>query len=201
MIKQVIIARTDLNMRKGKLASQCCHASMKVFFDKIRIRRSDPDYYTYASGGCKSCRFHYECKNNEKYHYDKCNYFKPWTSAKFYPSDEMIEWIEGSFTKIVVGVDSLEKLLDLQKQAEKAGITNALITDSGFTEFKETCFSCEGTGNLNWLNQSSCIIQPQFLCSNCNGTGKVNKPTITCLAIGPDLSEKIDLITRDLKLL
>lgn len=33
MIKQVIVLRTDLNMRKGKMAAQASHASMKVFFD------------------------------------------------------------------------------------------------------------------------------------------------------------------------
>ena len=31
--KQVIIIRKDLNMRKGKMAAQSAHASMKVFFD------------------------------------------------------------------------------------------------------------------------------------------------------------------------
>lgn len=34
MIKQVIVLRTDLNMRKGKMAAQAAHASMKVFFDR-----------------------------------------------------------------------------------------------------------------------------------------------------------------------
>lgn len=33
MIKQVIVVRKDLNMRKGKIAAQAAHASMKVFFD------------------------------------------------------------------------------------------------------------------------------------------------------------------------
>ena len=33
-IKQVIVLRTDLNMRKGKMAAQAAHASMKVFFDR-----------------------------------------------------------------------------------------------------------------------------------------------------------------------
>lgn len=34
-VKQVIILRKDLNMRKGKMAAQAAHASMKVFFDNI----------------------------------------------------------------------------------------------------------------------------------------------------------------------
>src|SRR5271169_2050588 len=35
MVKQVIIIRKDLNMRKGKMCSQSAHASMKVFFDMM----------------------------------------------------------------------------------------------------------------------------------------------------------------------
>ena len=35
-IKQVIVIRKDLNMRKGKMVAQGAHASMKVFFDRIR---------------------------------------------------------------------------------------------------------------------------------------------------------------------
>jgi peptidyl-tRNA hydrolase, PTH2 family len=33
-IKQVIVVRKDLNMRKGKIAAQAAHGSMKVFFDR-----------------------------------------------------------------------------------------------------------------------------------------------------------------------
>lgn len=33
MIKQVIVMRKDLKMRKGKMCAQAAHASMKVFFD------------------------------------------------------------------------------------------------------------------------------------------------------------------------
>jgi len=40
-IKQVIAVRTDLNMRKGKIAAQVAHAAMKVFFDKMKLEE-DP---------------------------------------------------------------------------------------------------------------------------------------------------------------
>jgi len=33
--KQVIVVRKDLNMRKGKIAAQCSHASMKVVLDAM----------------------------------------------------------------------------------------------------------------------------------------------------------------------
>ena len=36
-IKQVLVIRKDLKMRRGKEISQCAHASMKVFFDNGRI--------------------------------------------------------------------------------------------------------------------------------------------------------------------
>ena len=34
-VKQVIVIRKDLKMRKGKMITQGAHASMKVFFDRI----------------------------------------------------------------------------------------------------------------------------------------------------------------------
>ena len=44
--KQVIVIRKDLNMRKGKMCAQSCHASMKVFFDWGEWNDSeDRDFY------------------------------------------------------------------------------------------------------------------------------------------------------------
>lgn len=39
MIKQVIILRKDLNMRKGKMVAQGAHASMKIFFDYLKSNK------------------------------------------------------------------------------------------------------------------------------------------------------------------
>ena len=74
------------------------------------------------------------------------------------------EWIEGSFFKICLGVDSEQELLDIVEKARSMNIECNLITDQGHTEF--------------------------------NGV-----PTNTCLALGPDYSDKIDPITGHLKLL
>ena len=40
-VKQVIVVRRDLNMRKGKLAAQVAHASMKFLVDNNEAERGD----------------------------------------------------------------------------------------------------------------------------------------------------------------
>jgi PTH2 family peptidyl-tRNA hydrolase len=39
--KQVIVMRTDLNMRKGKMIAQGAHASMSVFFQMMKRRNEE----------------------------------------------------------------------------------------------------------------------------------------------------------------
>lgn len=91
-----------------------------------------------------------------------------WEDDKFICIPENPEeaklWMESSFTKITVSVDSEDELIDIYNKAKDAGLTVHLITDSGLTEFHGI-------------------------------------PTKTCLAIGPNFSEKIDPITGHLKLL
>lgn len=74
-----------------------------------------------------------------------------------------IEWLENSFAKVVLQVNSEEELREIERKAKEANLECHLIVDSGKTEF-----------------------------------GGV--PTPTCLAIGPDKAEKIDEITKNLKL-
>ena len=38
--KQVIVMRKDLNMRKGKMIAQGCHASMAVILDELDIKQA-----------------------------------------------------------------------------------------------------------------------------------------------------------------
>jgi PTH2 family peptidyl-tRNA hydrolase len=48
---------------------------------------------------------------------------------------ELKEWLNGSFTKIVVYVKSEEKLMQLYEKVQKAGLRVSLIIDNGTTEF------------------------------------------------------------------
>ena len=105
-IKQVIIFRKDLNMRKGKIAAQVAHASMAVFLNRAHIDTpKDP-----------SC------------HNDTAKLVVGLTP-------EMTAWVTGKFTKIVLSVDSLAELIELHDLAAAARLPHALITDSGLTEF------------------------------------------------------------------
>ena len=119
-VKQVIVMRNDLNMRKGKMIAQGSHAAMSFLVY--------PD----------------EASDQSK--------------------EEIKEWTDGSFAKICLYVDSEESLLEVYEKAKEQGLIVHLITDSGRTEFKGV-------------------------------------PTKTCLAIGPNFSEKIDAVTGSLKLL
>ncbi len=100
MVKQVIVIRKDLNMRKGKMCAQAAHASMKVLLDTIK-----------SYNGIRVLFVHGECEKEFK------------------------EWLDGKFTKIVVGCGSESELLSFELLAKEKGIPNALIQDAGATEF------------------------------------------------------------------
>lgn len=129
-IKQVIVIRKDLNMRKGKSVSQGCHASLNVFLNRMFISPRFDGSYT----------------------------------ASLCLSEIEKKWIEGDYKKICVYVNSEKELEQLYVSAFEEKIPAFLAEDNGLTEF--------------------------------NGV-----KTKTALAIGPDLSEKIDKITGHLPLL
>lgn len=109
--KMVIVIRKDLNMRKGKMAAQASHASMKVFFDKM-----------YFVG---------EANAGQEQLGQLFNTF--FTPAML----EWLTWEEGKpgFTKIVVSCEGEEELKKIEALANEAGIPNAIILDNGLTEF------------------------------------------------------------------
>lgn len=91
-VKQVIVMRTDLNMRKGKMIAQGAHAAMKFLVN----------YLTSDEGNL---------------------------------TDEQTAWMQGSFTKICVGVGSDDELQAVIDAAAAEGVPVEEIIDSGRTEF------------------------------------------------------------------
>jgi len=104
-VKQVILMRNDLNMRKGKMCAQASHASLGVVTNKMSIDYGSSSQYITAK------TFFYE---------------------KGGPFDL---WLNGTFTKICLKVSSEEELVSLYNKAVEEGIPSCLITDSGKTEF------------------------------------------------------------------
>jgi len=113
--KQVIVVRKDLNMRKGKIATQSSHASMKVLLDICEKGTSSYDDHV------GEIIFYYEHNS-------------AWD-----------EWLNGRFTKVVVSCDSEVELLELYKKATDKKLPCSLIVDAGLTEFNgvptKTCIA------------------------------------------------------------
>ena len=119
MVKQVIVMRRDLGMRKGKLIAQGSHASLGAllkFFEKIENR----DTITYK--------------------------------VQFGKNSYLDQWLNGTFTKICLYVNSEEELDNIKRQCDEAKIPNALIVDAGLTEFHgNPTKTCIGIGP--WLSE------------------------------------------------
>jgi PTH2 family peptidyl-tRNA hydrolase len=134
-IKQVIIIRKDLKMRRGKECAQTSHATVSFLANRIR-------------GYLKIFK---PTQRKDKF----------LVSIALKPVE--LAWVEGNFKKVVLQVNSEEELREYHQKALEAGLESHLIIDAGLTEFS-------------------------------------NIPTPTCIAIGPDESDKIDKITGHLKL-
>lgn len=106
-VKQVIVWRNDLKVRKGKFAAQVAHASM-AFLTKEGCIHMDYD------------------EGPGKIRFENTTLQNPF---------EIHEWLTGGFTKIVCQCESEEELETLYLKAIDAGLNAHLITDSGFTEF------------------------------------------------------------------
>lgn len=101
-VKQVIVWRKDLKVRKGKFGAQVAHASCALLLNAM-----------------------------EK----TVNYEQVKMTLTFKRESNWDAWINGKFTKIVVGCENEGELLQLFAQAKSAGLPCVLITDAGLTEF------------------------------------------------------------------
>lgn len=117
-MKQVIVVRKDLNMRKGKMIAQGSHASVGVVYHEF-----DSFIHALQNG------------NDLK---DKHERFERYGTFR--------SWINGNQKKICVSVDSEKELLDLFAAAKEAKLPCYLVKDAGFTEFKEPTYTALAIG-------------------------------------------------------
>jgi len=106
--KQVIVMRNDLGMRKGKMIAQGAHASLAFMSRRVQA-------------------------SMEKKTFNLARYVRLSDFVELSEAEK--EWIQSSFAKVCVRVDSLGELWEIQLKAEEAGLEVHLITDSGKTEF------------------------------------------------------------------
>lgn len=107
-VKQVIVIRRDLNMRRGKEIAQGAHASMMWLTERL-------------DGGKNFC---------EGYGKDDYRAF----SLTSFSEPEWL-WVSGNFRKITCQVPSEAALRELVRIAGERGVIAHLVVDSGLTEF------------------------------------------------------------------
>lgn len=104
--KQVIILRKFPNLRIGKYASQCSHASM-----------------AFLTKGVNHWDYDEEHEWGNLILYGHVN------------MDEIDHWLNHSFKKIVCYVNTEEELVAIHEKALGKGLISHLIEDNGATEF------------------------------------------------------------------
>jgi len=177
-IKQVLVYRRDLGMRKGKMAAQVAHSVMKGLVDNAV--QNVVGYVVKGSDGGE-----YVIR-------------RPRLLVVPCTEDEW-GWLQGKFTKIVLNVESEADLLRAYAEAQARKLPCCLVTDAGATEFKKPCPDCDGKGYTQGRGESywthGVTAGMRFDCDTCDGTGKVPNPTNTAIAIGPGPADLIDQIT------
>ena len=112
--KQVLLYRRDLNMRKGKIAAQCAHASLAVFLHG---------------------RLQVEAVSVLRRGHDQSDVLDARSTLVIGLDDAMARWLQGGSAKIVLSVETEEDLVRAHDLARLAGLPTALIRDAGHTEF------------------------------------------------------------------
>jgi PTH2 family peptidyl-tRNA hydrolase len=106
-VKQVIVIRRDLKMRRGKEIAQGAHASMAWLTERV--------WGSETSANAKS------------------GTWLMYTTPAF--TEAEATWLTGGFRKVTCQAQTEEELNDLYNRAFDLGVTAHLVTDAGLTEF------------------------------------------------------------------
>lgn len=125
-MRQLIIARKDLQMSPGKLAAQCCHASLAFLTSKLR----DKD---------KMLRATNTVTGEDGY-----------ATEIFFNKDIYEKWIQGVFTKTVCEARNRNQLMKAVEIAKELGLQEGedffLIKDCCLTELNPEEVDENGVG-------------------------------------------------------
>lgn len=125
-MRQLIIARKDLQMSPGKLAAQCCHASLAFLTSKLR----DKDKMLKATNAVTG---------EDGY-----------ATEIFFNKDIYEEWIQGVFTKTVCEARNRNQLMKAVEIAKELGLQEGedffLIKDYCLTELNPEEVDENGVG-------------------------------------------------------
>ena len=125
-MRQLIIVRKDLQMSPGKLAAQCCHASLAFLTSKLR----DKDKMLRATNAVTG---------EDGY-----------ATEIFFNKDIYEEWIQGVFTKTVCEARNRNQLMKAVEIAKELGLQEGedffLIKDCCLTELNPEEVDENGVG-------------------------------------------------------
>ena len=117
-MRQLIIARKDLQMSPGKLAAQCCHASLAFLTDPIGMGQSVKPI-------------------------EKDGEITGYRAEIMLEKATYEEWFDGSFTKTICGAKNRNQLLKAKTIAEELGLVENkdffLIRDACHTSVSARC--------------------------------------------------------------
>lgn len=104
-VKQVIVIRRDLKMRRGKEIAQGAHAAMAWLVHRLEANR----------------------------HYDDGGAGGAWVEGELSPAEWA--WLNSGHRKITVHVPDEAALLAVADKARELGVLVHVVTDAGLTEF------------------------------------------------------------------
>ncbi|KAG2373782.1 hypothetical protein C9374_011871 [Naegleria lovaniensis] len=146
--KMVFVVRNDLDMRKGKIAAQCCHAAVGLYRN---ILYENIDYYKYVHSQCPNT-----ISGNDVLPLITLDDIQQWKQY-------LHSWETTAEAKICLRADSEKEFEGLIQNCLKEKLNCYLVVDAGRTQ--------------------------------------IEAGSKTVLGIGPAPVEKIDKVTKHLKLL
>ncbi|RJQ27102.1 hypothetical protein C4577_02155 [Candidatus Parcubacteria bacterium] len=138
-LKMAVVCRKDLNMPTGKFGAMMCHAGKSFILPRLQLWENKFD--DVSESGITGVVH----------------------GLKFHANKDEIQWLteldpgleehgQVSMAAVILAVNSLEELLEVEKEAEKHKLINHRVIDSGYSHNKPNTFVCLAIGP-HWPEQ------------------------------------------------